>query len=47
MKVYFETSSVLASYNLDLPKALNLSVQVLVDIESPLPYAIYLYEKVL
>ena len=47
MKIFFETSSVLASYNLDLPKALSLNTRVIVDIEHPLLYAIYFYEKVL
>jgi len=47
MKIFFEASSVLAPYNLDLPKALSLNTQVIVDIEHPLLYAIYLYEKVL
>jgi len=37
----------LASYNLDLPKALSLNTQVIVNIEHPFLYAIYLYEKVL
>lgn len=44
MKVYFEASSVLVSYNLDLPRAL-LKANVIVDIEHPLLYAIYLYER--
>jgi len=46
MKVYFETSSVLASYNLDLPKALSSSIHTFVDIDNPLLYVIYLYEKI-
>ncbi len=44
-KIYFEASSVLASYNLDLPKALSSEVGVYVDIGHPLLYAIYLYER--
>jgi glycosyltransferase involved in cell wall biosynthesis len=45
MKVYFEASSVLASYNLDLPKAMSSDIDTYVDIEHPLLYAIYLYER--
>jgi glycosyltransferase involved in cell wall biosynthesis len=45
MRVYFEASSILASYNLDLPKALSSEADVYVDIEHSLLYAIYLYEK--
>jgi glycosyltransferase involved in cell wall biosynthesis len=44
IKVYFQASSVLASYNLGLPKALSTEVNIYVDIEHPLLYAIYLYE---
>ena len=47
MKIFFETSSVLASYNLDLPKALSSSTHVFVDIDNSLLYVIYLYEKIL
>ena len=46
MKIFFETSSVLASYNLDLPKALSLSTHVFVDIDNTLLYVIYLYERI-
>jgi glycosyltransferase involved in cell wall biosynthesis len=45
IKVYFQASSVLASYNLDLPKALSSEADVYVDIEHPLLYTIYLYER--
>jgi hypothetical protein len=44
-KVYFQASSVLASYNLDLPKTLSSEIDVYVDIEYPLLYALYLYER--
>jgi glycosyltransferase involved in cell wall biosynthesis len=44
-KVYFQASSVLASYNLDLPKTLSSEIDVCVDIECPLLYALYLYER--
>ena len=44
LKIYFEASSVLASYNLDLPKALSSEANVYFDIEHPLLYTIYLYE---
>jgi glycosyltransferase involved in cell wall biosynthesis len=46
LKVYFETHSVLASYNLDLPKAMSFDIDIYVDIEHPLLYAIYLYERI-
>jgi len=42
---YFQASSVLASYNLDLPKTLSSEIDVCVDIECPLLYALYLYER--
>jgi hypothetical protein len=45
MRVYFWASSVLASYNLDLPKAMSSDIDIYVDIEHPLFYAIYLYER--
>jgi glycosyltransferase involved in cell wall biosynthesis len=45
MRVYFEASSVLASYNLDLSKAMSSDIDIYVDIEHPLLYAIYLYER--
>jgi hypothetical protein len=41
----FETSSVLASYNLDLPKALSSETDVYVDIDHPLLYTIHIYER--
>jgi glycosyltransferase involved in cell wall biosynthesis len=43
--MYFQASSVLASYNLDLPKTLSSEIDVCVDIECPLLYALYLYER--
>jgi hypothetical protein len=45
MRVYFEASSILASYNLDLPKALSSEASVHVDIGHPLLCVIYLYER--
>jgi len=45
LKIFFEASSVLASYNLDLPKVLSLKANIFVDIEHPLLYAIYFYER--
>ncbi len=45
LRVYFKASSVLASYNLDLPKAMSSDVGLYVDIEHPLLYMIYLYER--
>jgi glycosyltransferase involved in cell wall biosynthesis len=45
IKVCFYASSVLASYNLDLPKALSSEASVYVDMGHPLLYAIYLYER--
>jgi glycosyltransferase involved in cell wall biosynthesis len=45
MKIYFQASSVLASYNLDLPKAMSSDADIYVDIEHPLLYALYLYER--
>jgi hypothetical protein len=45
MRVYFEASAILASYNLDLPKALSPEASVYVDIGHPLLYALYLYER--
>ena len=45
LRVYFEASSVLASYNLDLPTAMSSDIDLYVDIEHPLLYTIYLYER--
>jgi len=45
MRVFFEASSILASYNLDLPKAMSSDIGVYVDIEHPLLYTLYLYER--
>jgi len=45
MRIYFEAFSVLASYNLDLPKAMSSDIHIYVDIEHPLLYALYLYER--
>jgi len=45
MRVFFEASSILASYNLDLPKAMSSDIDVYVDIEHPLLYTLYLYER--
>jgi glycosyltransferase involved in cell wall biosynthesis len=45
LKVFFEASSVLASYNLALPNAISSEASVIVDIEHPLLLAIYLYER--
>jgi glycosyltransferase involved in cell wall biosynthesis len=45
LRVYFEAFSVLDSYNLDLPKAMSSDIDLYVDIEHPLLYTIYLYER--
>ena len=45
IKVYFQASSILASYNLDLPKAMSSDIDIYVDVEHPLLHALYLYEK--
>jgi hypothetical protein len=45
IKVYFQASSILASYNLDLPKAMSSDMHIYVDIEHPLLYVLYLYER--
>jgi len=45
MRAFFEAFSILASYNLDLPKAMSSDIDVYVDIEHPLLYTLYLYER--
>jgi hypothetical protein len=45
MRLFFKSSSILTPYNLDLPNALGSEVDVYVDIEHSLLYAIYLYER--
>jgi len=45
MRVFFEAFSILASYNLDLPKAMSSDIDVYVDIEHLLLYTLYLYER--
>lgn len=46
IRVYFNTISVLASYNLDLPKNLHkMGMDIIIEILHPLLYLIYQYDK--